>query len=381
MNTVVIAPEVQAFLTKVRAQLADLDPEEQREILDGLEADLIDLVAERGGGALGDPVSYARELRGAAGFSPEMGKVRQRWDLSHQVHAFFDEVRALWDRLVGRMPGDAAGLLAAVQPVWWVLRGWIAVEMAAMWFGDWSLSVVPGGGVLGAGAVILGVALSIQLGRGRLWPGERVRRLAGLRALLVGLNLFALARVPVVLGGLDHPSGNDFTRGYRSGVETGYANGMVEGRRLGSDKAGLYLNGTWVSNIYPYDAQGRPLVGVQLFNQVGKPINVVTQPEYPDDACTPDDQGDCTDATGTVDANGNALLRVFYPWTNGAAQLLNVFPIPSRVQDGKDPSPTAFTDKVRPEIGPYPHASVPDVSLPGIRTGRQPVAVTPAPAG
>ena len=49
MNTTdapTVAPEVQEFLTAVRAQLADLEPEEQREILDGLEADLTDLIIE-----------------------------------------------------------------------------------------------------------------------------------------------------------------------------------------------------------------------------------------------------------------------------------------------------------------------------------------------
>ena len=51
----------------------------------------------------------------------------------------------------------------------------------------------------------------------------------------------------------------------------------MESQLKSNKKAGLYLDGTWVSNIYPYDAKGRPLVGVQLFNQVGKPINVITQ--------------------------------------------------------------------------------------------------------
>ena len=136
-------------------------------------------------------------------------------------------------------------------------------------------------------------------------------------------------------------------------------------------KAGLYLDGTWVSNIYPYDATGRPLVGVQLFNQVGKPINVITQAEMPEEQC---DQltGDCGYPADTpLDASGNPLLRVYYPWTNGAAQLLNVFPIPSRLQQSDEPSATAFTEKVKPTIGAFPLASVPSVSLPGIRPGVQ----------
>jgi hypothetical protein len=62
--------------------------------------------------------------------------------------------------------------------------------------------------------------------------------------------------------------------------------------------------------------------------------------------------------------------RVFYPWTNGAAQLFNVFPIPSRLQDGEQLSATAFAEAVRPTVGPFPLASVPKVSLPGITTSR-----------
>jgi len=63
MTSTTITPEVQDFLAAVRVELEDLDADEQREILDGLEADLTDLVAEHGRGALGDPVLYARELR------------------------------------------------------------------------------------------------------------------------------------------------------------------------------------------------------------------------------------------------------------------------------------------------------------------------------
>jgi hypothetical protein len=360
-TTETIAPEVQEFLDAVRAQLADLDPDEQRDITEGLEADLTDLVAERGRGALGDPVAYARELRAAAGLQPEMSRTRVRPDLSTRIHRLLDEVHRGWDRVVGRLPGDPQGLLDVLRPVWWVLRGWIAVQVAALWLGDWALTLVPGGDLPGAAAVVLGAALSVQLGRGRLWPADGWRRIAVLRLGLVGLNCLAVAMVPVVLNGLDHGRHASYSRGF----ELGYQNGArdIRDSQSGTDKAGLYSDGTWVSQIYPYDAHGRPLVGVQLFNQVGQPINVITQPAYAD-TCTIGDTGQCDDAP--VDRDGQQLPRVYYPWTNGSAQLLNVFPIPSRIQQGEQPSATAFAEKNQPAVGPFPLATVPKVSLPGI---------------
>lgn len=365
MSTMNIAPEVRDFLDTVRTQLADLDPDEQREILDGLEADLTDLVAERGGEALGDPVAYARELRTAAGLEPEMRLPRSARSVREQVHTFLDSSHRRWDRLVDALPGDTGDLLTVLRPVWWVLRGWVAVQTVALWLGDWSLTIVPGSDLAGLAAVVVGVVLSVQLGRGRWWPADAWRRNAGLRVVLLGLNVFALVMFPVVLNGLDHGSTARFSQGY----DHGYQDGSRDIRDSGP-KAGLYLDGTWVSQIYPYDAQGRPLVGVQLFNQVGEPINVITQPEYE----TPeiDDNGNEVDADGNlIDPNVPQLPRIFYPWTNGTTQVFNAFPLPSRLQESEELSPTAFTETQRPTVGPFPLASVPEIALPGITPGVQ----------
>jgi hypothetical protein len=354
MNMATIAPEVQEFLATVRAQLADLDPDEQREILDGLEADLTDLVAERGGEALGDPVAYARELRAAAGLEPEMTLVRSRVPWTGRVNAAVDSSRARWDSLVERMPGDAAGLLAAMQPVWWVLRGWVAAE-AVLAFGHAQVRFVPDDTLPGLVVFFVAVFLSVQVGRGRLWQGLRWQRLLPARLLLIGLNCAAVVLIPAVVDRLDL-GGNV---AYSDGWQQGYDNGVRDAGQQDGPKSGLYADGQWVSQVYPYDAKGRPLVGVQLFNQIGQPIHVVTQPEYTDD----------------IDNANEGRPRIYYPWTNGAAQLFNVFPIPSRLQDSEEPSPTAFSEKVPPAITPYPFARVPEVSLPGIESGRQPVEV------
>jgi hypothetical protein len=367
MSTSVVTPEVQDFLAAVREQLADLDPDEQRDILDGLEADLTDLVAERGRGALGDPVVYARELRAAAGLEPEMARTRERLATSARVHRLLDRGRRDWGRLVGALPGDASGFLGSLRPVWWVLRGWLAVEVGAQWLGDWSLTIVPGGELPGALAVLAGILLSVQLGRGRLWPADGWRRIAMLRLVLVGLNCLAVAMIPVVLDGLGHGRNDYYSRGFDTGYRMAVENGAEQASS--TEKAGLYVDGKWVSQIYPYDAKGRPLAGVQLFNQIGQPINVVTQAEYPEEQCS-EQTGECALPAGTpMDENGKPLPRVYYPWTNGTTQLLNVFPVPSRVQEGEQPSATAFTETVPPALAPFPLASVPAVSLPGIRPG------------
>jgi len=335
MNTVAdqdtAAPEVQAFLTEVRARLADLDPEEQSDILDGLEADLSDLVAEHGREALGDPVAYARELRTAAGLAPETGRSRRQVDLAGGMHSFLDETHAVCDRFVGALPGDASGVLAALQPAWWVLRAWIAVEVAAYFLGEWSLQDVPGTNVVGAIALMVAVVLSVQLGRGRLWPGARWRAAAGLRVLLLGLNVFAVVMVPVVLDALGH----DDNLGNGSSYEAGYRDAQAQAHH---DAAGLSLGGTPVRNIYPYDAQGNPLTGIQLLDGRGRPLAV--------------DNG--------LDAQEESSVRLV-PWLNGRTGLLNVFPLP---EQALDPSTGQAADDGSMQLPPVNH--LPPVSQAGV---------------
>ena len=368
MSTMNIAPEVGEFLAAVRTHLADLDPDEQREILDGLEADLSELVAEQGVEALGDPAAYARELRAAAGLAAGSTKRRGsvRASIGVRTSAVLDAVRLRWDRLLFSLPGDQAGLLEALQPLWWFARAWIAVQVGALLFGAWALYLVPDRSVRGVLILLVAVALSVQLGRGRLVGADRLKRFVTLRLGLISLNVLALALVPMVLNGLSH--GDQSVRD--SAYAAGYGQAQESTIQEAPAKKGVYLDGTWVSNIYPYDAHGRPLVGVQLFNQIGQPINVVTQPEYP--AIDYDEDGNPMDADGNLlDPDTVRLPRVYYPWSNGASQLFNVFPLPSRQQQGEDRSATAFAEKSSPKVGAFPKSSVPGISLPGIRTGAQ----------
>lgn len=191
-TTVPLAPiGVRDFVASVREHLADLDAEEQQELTADLEADLTDLVAERGEAALGDPAAYARELRSAAGHAPLMGRGTGGRGVRAVMMEAFDAAHDMWDRLLDSITGDLRGFLIALQPAWWVLRAWVAWMVAQDMRG-------PGVFIDGPWLALLPVfvIVSVQLGRrgwgfGRLLTGSVLAR-----ALLVGLNVFAVTMLP-----------------------------------------------------------------------------------------------------------------------------------------------------------------------------------------
>jgi hypothetical protein len=258
--------------------------------------------------------------------------------------------------------------LTWLRPLWWVARGWLALEVAL-----WSMSalfgvghyedywkVVPHARGWGWLLLLLAVGGSILVGLARVWPGGRASALP--RTVLLVLNVVAICLVPVSLAMVRNQS--EFSNSYADGYMDGQAQATRDTDGV-EQRAGVYSGGRWVTNIYPYDASGKPLVGVQLFDQLGKPIDVVAAPECPDDSngwSVADPADACTDPATGRGAQG----RVPYPWTNGAAQLENVFPLPTRIQDDLRRTPTAFAEGQPPTIGRPPLASVPAVSLPGI---------------
>ena len=387
-----VAPEVRLFLARVRQELADLDGEEVLEITDGLEADLTELVSERGPSALGNPVEYAGELRAAAGLSPA-ARARAGRGVRANVTRVLDGVHAKWDALVDRSPRDLGPLLGWLRPLWWVVRAWLAVQL--VYVGLFGGGSYPGGTELvphlrGFGWLLLlgAVVGSVQLGRGRLWPGGR-RGLAA-RLVLLGLNAFAVLVLPLTLSWVGGSGYASYDRGFQDGLSEAQLARSGSGAYGIDEQAGVYSGGRWVSNIYAYDASGKPLVGVQLFDQTGQPIDVVRGPECQDQWDAAGDQpetgwiviapeevgetGSCLDWNGT-----ESQARVSYPWTNGAAQLDNVFPFPTRLQDTFARDANAFVSDTPPTIGEFPFASVPPVSLPGITPGVVEEAGEPAP--
>jgi hypothetical protein len=227
----------------------------------------------------------------------------------------------------------------------------------------------------------------VLVGLGRIWPPARWSILR--RSVLLVLNIAAICLIPTTLAMLRNVSEVE-SRSYDDGYSTGFRAGQVDVQQSRSaiqNQAGVYSSGHWVSDIYPYDASGRPLVGVQLFDQLGKPIDVVPAPECPDqgagDATAPPQTWSVVSGGGTdgtcVDYNGvDNPARVPYSWVNGATRVDNVFPLATRLQQTFGARADAFSSSTPPSIGPFPMASVPPVSLPGIEPSAQRPAVTAA---
>ncbi len=195
-------------------------------------------------------------------------------------------------------------------------------------------SLVPaiGGAALGVLVLLRAVVVSVQIGRGRIWPGAGPDRTPAARVLLLVLNAFAILVSPMISSLVYAESADD--ERFATDPEQSWAPGLV-------------VDGDPVSNVFPYDAEGNPLTGVQLFDEDGDPLSVDPY-------------------AGDEWVDGERLVG--YPWFNGEQRLYNVFPLPRRVEsdaglDGGDPD--AWTSARPPYLPEPPLADVPSASLPG----------------
>lgn len=257
MNTTTVPAEIHAFATAVRAALADLPADEIDELTDGLEADLTEAFTEDLQRELPDPAAYAAELRVAAGLpsrAPKRSRVR---DLSSAVADLGHDV----DRNLRRSPIVARSLdfLITLRPAWWIVRGWAAYQVAGAFFGfEGDLLPFSGFTWFVLAAMVVG---SVAVGL-RHWPGW-------MRVLIAAGNVVAV--VATVSGLSQVPSHADVTEAWNS-ADPGYSDdgsGYAPGD-------GVYSGGSEVTNIFAYDAAGKLLSGVQLFDQDGKPIRTST---------------------------------------------------------------------------------------------------------
>jgi len=334
---------VAAFVEQVRAGLGDLTEEEREELVGGLEADLSERLAEGGDVAeLGDPVAYADELRAAAGLEPKVRGRRSGVPPRERVGAWLDAGRArLAEVAASRRGAPVWAFLVAVRPVWWVFRAWLAVQLVDMVAGTSVATPVPTLMGAGAGLAVLAVAVvvSVQLGRGVWWPGSAVGTSLSARLVLLGLNAFGLVvAMPVVLAQFPASGAYDSQEFYSAPV------------------VGLQQGGEFVENVFPYDAAGRPLTGVQLFDQDGKPLAIGRDARF---------------------AFGATRVTASYPWLNGGQRLWNVYPLPGRAiePDGRlVVSPRAWTSANPPLLPSPPLAVVPPASLPTAAPSADPSA-------
>jgi HAAS len=277
--------DVARYAAAVRAAFADLPAPDREALLEDIEDHLVEVAAEPGGPLeerLGPPETYAAELRAWAGL-PAPGAARRRG-----ASRLRRRLERRWRAALAHPAGRAvAEFLPELRPAWWVLRGYLAVQLASVGLSflfahDVTLPVptILGSqvvGLLAAGAAVVG---SVALGR-RGTATRRGRRLTF--AANAALGLFAL----VLFGGIGAARVTD---------EPTYDEYMVSGSYPES-LPGLRSDGREISNVHPYDANGKPLKGVQLYDQDGLPL-VATHGDNPE-----------LESRLPLDANGNTIAN------------------------------------------------------------------------
>ncbi|HEX3623364.1 MAG TPA: hypothetical protein VHT97_13705 [Acidimicrobiales bacterium] len=242
------------YLKEIAPHLAALSAEERAELLDDLAQHLREIAAEPGpplAERLGSPATYAAELLASAGVEPG-GPPRR--PLS---------IRAT--SMARRARGSAVGhemvrLWPVLRPAWWVARAYLAVSLVAATehtggYRETPLPRLAGNHVLGLLAVLVAIPVSVRLGQRNL---SRPGRLA-VNAGNVVLVIYALS-----LLGRGGPGPTD--------AKLFSLPAAPAGREC-------LLNGSGqpITNLYAYDADGRLLDPVLLFDQNGQPVDNLCQ--------------------------------------------------------------------------------------------------------
>jgi len=240
MTTTLDYEQVTAFAKAVRRELTDLGPDILDDLTDGLEADLADKLAD--GEPLGDAAAYAAELRAAAGVDP--GKQASPFD---RFRKDLTEVGSNVRGLVSRHAwlAGVVSFLVSIRPVWWVLRAWAVFYIVTS-------SGYPRNEV-GFLTLCAFVVLSVQWGRGKWLPWRWAR------GALVVVSIIAAFAVPAATSSLFNA--------------VQFADNFVPEEFISS---GLTADGRTVTNIFAYGPDGKPLTDVQLFDQNGDPLEVVS---------------------------------------------------------------------------------------------------------
>lgn len=256
-DTIRLHPEVAGFAAAVRARLSDLDADEIEELTGDLEADLQERVDDAGEVDLGDPAAYATELRTAAGLPPREAVDARPWYVKLRA-AIERRAMGLEARLRG-MPASSALLdfLIALRPAWWILRAWVAYQIAHMLYDTHSQGDVLPHSTRAWAILIVATIVSVQWGRGR-WRDRRF-----IPAAVVAGSVAAVIGLPFAY---DHASARPSAS---ASASVAAWNGSGDWR-----DNGLRMNGRPVRNVFAYDAKGDPLAQVQLYDQGGKPLFV-----------------------------------------------------------------------------------------------------------
>lgn len=249
MTTIPMHTGVQSFVASVRAELADLSPEDLDELTSGLEADLAERLEDSPSdpSVLADPVGYAAELRAAAGLPPRGGPV-PRAASGGVFSALGSAWRALWGRYV-TLVRTHSWLRDAIHG-WWVLRGLlIGVFLAqTVFFHSGRLGVLAG--------FVVALAAS-------WWLARRAPRARGLVIVRLGAALAAgfAALALVASGWMSLPL-----------PEIWPSNEPSSGTYV--PEPGMYLDGAHLSNLFVYGPDGRRIDGARIYSQDGSQLSL-----------------------------------------------------------------------------------------------------------
>ena len=149
-------------------------------------------------------------------------------------------------------------VVQTLRPAWWVLRGWVAVEMLDLYTGPWEYAtLIPrfGDDVSGKLLLVGAVVASVLLGLRKTWPASKSPLSVLARVVLLGLNAFAVLMLLVVVNAFP----NSWTLN----------NAIYGGHPADYTRPGIVNDGRLVRNVFAYDAEGNPLQGIQLYDQTG----------------------------------------------------------------------------------------------------------------
>lgn len=151
----------------------------------------------------------------------------------------------------------------ALQPLWWVLRGWVLYTLVVLTAAFWNRGVdqrfVPrsaAGWAILTGVVLFSVHVGRGLGRGRRW----------FRRFLAVINLVALVLVLPTLASFSTAVQQ------RLAFASSYPVYIQGPAAAPVPTNGVFVDGMQVSNLFVYDAVGNPLTQVQVFDDRGRPV-------------------------------------------------------------------------------------------------------------
>ncbi|WP_433266893.1 HAAS signaling domain-containing protein [Micromonospora vinacea] len=272
--------EITDYVARVRAALADLPTGQRDELTEDLADHLTEVAAEAEGTLverLGEPETYAAELRAAAGAAPGGGR-----NLDQRVASAMAQARGRLRTLDTRLGpplgyATASDFLRLLRPAWWVLRGYLAAML---------VTVVTTGGEFGllprfGGELLAGLIMLIGFVLASIWIGRRSAQLSGWprSAVQVGSAVLAVFAFAALIQAEDRMRYGDY--GYdQTSVDNPY------------DR---------ITDVFVYDSEGRLVENARLFDQNGNPIRL----GYPN----------CDEA---LNAQDKPVLRT-YPFCPGQA--------------------------------------------------------------